>query len=60
MQRVHQAASGLAQAERLFQVLHKAHEADPYNFHMEQALKAAKAHRSRLGRWLSWPTSILR
>lgn len=43
MQRVHEAAGGLAQAERLFQVLHVAHQADPYNFHIKQALDKAKA-----------------
>ena len=42
MRRVHQAAGSLAQAERLFQLLHKAHQDDPRNFYIEQALEKAK------------------
>jgi len=43
MQRVHQASSGLAQAERLFQILHKASQEDSHNFCIEQALEKAMA-----------------
>lgn len=43
MQRVHQAAGGLAQAERLFQLLHKANKNDPNNAYIEQALANAGA-----------------